>query len=189
VLVQDPADAAYPAMPSNVLKHVKVDFTAPARELAAIIDKLARVVRPSVPSPGSSMADAEIALAAMRAPSEVEIDPPGIASGFSCPDCGGGLFEIRDGELVRYRCRVGHAWSPESLLGEQSDQLESALWMALRTLDEKAALSRQLAERAGERGSLHTAQRFGAQADDAARAATLIRRMLENPPAQVTPAI
>lgn len=188
--MQDPADAAYPAMPSNVLKHVKVDFTASARELAAIIDKLARVARPPLPpSSESSTDEAEIALAAMQAPAEVEIDPPGIASGFSCPDCGGGLFEIRDGELVRYRCRVGHAWSPESLLGEQSDQLESALWMALRTLDEKAALSRQLAERAGERGSSHTAQRFGAQADDAARAATLIRRMLENPPAQVTPAI
>lgn len=82
VLVQDPADAAYPAMPSNVLKHVKVDHTASAKDLAAIINRLARVARPHLPPPESSIADAEIELAAMRASTEVEIDPPGIASGF-----------------------------------------------------------------------------------------------------------
>ena len=107
------------------------------------------------------------------------VDKPGIPSRFSCPECHGVLWEIDD-HIVRFRCRVGHAWSPESLLGEQALQLDGALWMALRGLEEKAALARELAVRARQRRSHLTALRFEEQAEEATRAATLIRTMLQS---------
>jgi len=184
VLIQDPKDAMYPAMPLSALDHVSPDHIAPAEDIGRLIDTMCRAeIDGSEPEP-STLMQMEADLAKMDGDAMNDPVRPGVPSGFSCPDCSGTLFEIRDGELVRYRCRVGHAWSPESLLGEQALQLDGALWMALRSLEEKAALSRELRERATERGNPLTAQRFAEQADEATRAASLIRRMLQS---QVVP--
>jgi two-component system chemotaxis response regulator CheB len=106
-------------------------------------------------------------------------DPPGTPAGLSCPDCHGSLFQISEGGLVRFRCRVGHAWSPGSLLAQQSASHESALWMALRSLEEKSSLTRELGQRALDRGHRLTAQAFDRQAAEARRAATLVRDLIE----------
>lgn len=180
VLVQDPTDALYPAMPASTMEHVRPDQVASAAELGGIIDAMCRVPLTGTEPEAPSLMRIEAALAKMGGDAMNDPDRPGVPSGFSCPDCSGTLFEIRDGELVRYRCRVGHAWSPESLLGEQALQLDGALWMALRSLEEKAALARDLRERASERGNPLTAQRFHDQAEEATRAATLIRSLLQS---------
>jgi len=104
---------------------------------------------------------------------------PAARSGFGCPDCHGALFEITEGGLARYRCRVGHAWSPESLLAQQSHALEGALWMALRGLEEKATLSQDLSERAGASGHPLTAARFQSNAADTLEAAELVRGLID----------
>jgi two-component system, chemotaxis family, protein-glutamate methylesterase/glutaminase len=108
----------------------------------------------------------------------IEGEHPGKPSGFSCPDCNGVLWAIQDGQLERFRCRVGHAWSPESLLSHQSEGLEAALWIALRSLEERAALAKRLAEPARRRGHLITATRFEEQAAEAQQAARLVRNLL-----------
>ena len=63
-------------------------------------------------------------------------DHSGELAAFSCPERAGPLYEIRDGELPRFRCRVGHAYTAESVLEEKSEVLGSALYLALNTLDE-----------------------------------------------------
>jgi two-component system chemotaxis response regulator CheB len=69
----------------------------------------------------------------------------GTPTAFACPSCHGALWELQDGNLSRYRCHTGHAFSPESLLAEQSDAIEEALYSALRALQEKAVALRRLA--------------------------------------------
>jgi two-component system chemotaxis response regulator CheB len=61
------------------------------------------------------------------------------------------LWALSDGNLLRFRCRAGHAFSAESLLAEQSEALEEALWTALRALKERSALARRMAGRARAR--------------------------------------
>ncbi len=81
--------------------------------------------------------------------------------------------------MLRYRCRVGHAFSPESLLASQNDALEEALWAALRALEEKVELSKRLAERMRTNNQLISAGHFEEQAEEGRRRADLLRDLLE----------
>ena len=69
---------------------------------------------------------------------------------FTCPDCGGPLWQI-SGEN-RFRCHVGHAYSINSLLSEQDSQLEHALWAAVRSLEARHKMLETLAESEESRG-------------------------------------
>jgi two-component system chemotaxis response regulator CheB len=166
-------------MPTSAIRHVDIDHVAPADEMADLLVRLCKEELPDAEPPTSPLMDLEVDMALLDEEAFHPDDRPGRPSGFSCPDCNGVLWEIHDGELVRYRCRVGHAWSAESLLGEQAEQLDGALWMALRGLEEKAALARAMGERAHDRSNVLSAARFLEQADDATRAASVIRSMLE----------
>lgn len=182
-VVQDPADALYPGMPTSALENVQVQHIVAAKEIGALLAELVTEDIEDIsdePEGVSPLMKIETDLAMMDDDAMNFPERPGTPSGFSCPDCAGVLWEINDGGLIRYRCRVGHAWSSESLLGEQAQQLEDALWMALRGLEEKAALGRTMEERARERGNLLSAQRFEEQAGEATHAASLIRAMLES---------
>jgi two-component system chemotaxis response regulator CheB len=76
----------------------------------------------------------------------------GIDSGLTCPECSGILREVRDGEVLRFRCRVGHAYTSQTMLEAQGDSVEKALWTAVRSLEERAVLMRKLADSARGRG-------------------------------------
>ena len=92
-------------------------------------------------------------------------DKPGRPSVCSCPECSGVLWEVREGDLVRYRCRVGHSYTLETLAGAKAKALESALWAAWRALQESSSLARRCAERAAQGRSSITAERFEQRAE------------------------
>jgi two-component system chemotaxis response regulator CheB len=100
----------------------------------------------------------------------------GELSAFTCPDCRGALWELRDGDLLRFRCHVGHAFSAESLMADQSEELENALWAALRSLEENAALARRMAARASEREHTVSVMQFEENARRVEQHAEVIRR-------------
>jgi len=182
VLAQDPADALYPSMPQSVIDHIGADYVATAPDLGSLVSELAGSEnRPAPSTQPQQLLDIEVGLADMSDEAMNAPDRPGRPSGFSCPDCQGTLFEINDGGLVRYRCRVGHAWSSLALLDEQSDALDDALWVALRSLEERAALSRQLADRAAERGSVSSQRHYLDRAAEATRSASVVRELLTEP--------
>lgn len=180
IVVQDPADAAYPSMPQSVLDQLAPDAVAPAAALGKLVADLVTTPEDETdPLEPSDLLDAEVRIARMDGRELNSGNRPGTPAGFGCPDCHGSLFEIEEDGLVRYRCRVGHAWSAHALLVEQGQALETALWMALRVLEERAALSRQMADRAADRGSMLSRQRFLEQADEATESANMVRNLIE----------
>ncbi len=106
------------------------------------------------------------------------LNHPGEPSGFSCPDCGGVLWELEDHSVLRFRCRIGHAYSTETMVQAQNDDVEEALWTALNILDESASLSRRLSVRERDRGNRWSSDRFDERARKADDRAEVIRRVL-----------
>lgn len=176
-VAQDPEDALYPSMPASAIENVAVDEVLPLEQIPPLLVRLARepVMEEAAPPPDPVMMEDEIVKLDMDAVEST--DWRGEPAEFACPSCGGALWEP-DGEPLQYRCRVGHAWSPDSLLVGQKANLEDALWMALRAIEEQRALSERLAERARRRGQKRAAVRFAEQATGAQRRAALIREVL-----------
>jgi two-component system, chemotaxis family, protein-glutamate methylesterase/glutaminase len=109
-------------------------------------------------------------------------DRPGQPSAFACPDWGGTLWELHDGDLTRFRCRVGHAWTANGLLAQQSESIETALWTALRALEERAVLYGRVRQRMRSRGLLTSAERFAQQEADSRDRAAILRQVLISEP-------
>ncbi|HEY3529717.1 MAG TPA: chemotaxis protein CheB [Nocardioides sp.] len=177
-VVQDFDDALHDSMPRAAATAVPECLVAPMAKMGEVLQDLVKQPTPRGDDPPELM-EVETAMAQMDPSAMHEDQRPGQPSGFACPDCHGVLFEIDDGSLLRFRCRVGHAWSPESLVVQQSTDLESALWMALRNLEEKSALTRRLASRALERGHGLTSNYLVEEADEAMRAAELLRELIQ----------
>jgi two-component system chemotaxis response regulator CheB len=174
---QDPADAPFPGMPQSAASAVECDALLPA---GAIGSALVALTAHSFDEPPVAPLDEQLVHETDIAESTMNTTVPpheGKPSTFGCPECGGALWEMREGELIRYRCRVGHAFSPETLLSEQSHSIETALWSALRALEEAQSLSEGIARRMSAR-RLTAAHKFAERARDARESAAVIRRLL-----------
>jgi two-component system chemotaxis response regulator CheB len=180
-VAQDPADAMYPSMPQHAAEVAGAEHVVPAEKIGSLLaELLAEEIDLAGQPAAGDLIRTETAVAQLEMNALNADDRPGIPSGFGCPDCHGALFSITEGAMERFRCRVGHAWSPEALAAEQAQALESALWMALRGLEERAALSLRMGERATGRGHHISARSFQARHDEAQQAAAVLRRLLQD---------
>ncbi|MBX9243878.1 chemotaxis protein CheB [Actinotalea ferrariae] len=179
-LVQDPDEATFEGMPVSAIEGDSPAAVLPVRDIAARLVELVGETVPDEPaSQASDLMHQEVGMAELEAIVTSSADPPGKASGYACPDCTGVLWELTEGGLTRYRCRVGHAWSPQSLAAQQAVAVEGALWMALRALEEKASLATRMAEGAVDRGHRISSLTFEEHAAEAAAAARILRDLIE----------
>ncbi len=177
-VVQDPNEALYSGMPISAIENVDVDHILQVSDIAAVLNHLAyKPVQEGEKGVSRNMkmeSDmAELELAAMQSS-----DRPGTPSAFACPECAGVLWELDEGGVLRFRCRTGHAYSVGTLLVEQSQAQEAAMWSALRALEEKASLTERMAIRARDRNQPFSTKHFEKQAQDLRQRATLVRQLL-----------
>ncbi|HJQ27276.1 MAG TPA: chemotaxis protein CheB [Blastocatellia bacterium] len=180
-IVQDPREAEIPDMPRNAMRYIEADYVVPAAQIAPLLVKLTHEV---IPETGAkSMPDS-----ADKESIKVERDIAELEAGektngltmIVCPDCGGPLWEFRNNGFKDFQCRVGHKFSPENILAHHAEVLERALWVAVRTLDERASLTREMANVARHTAGEEVIYKFENEAEEAARNAEIIRRMLLN---------
>ncbi len=177
-VVQDPDDAEWPDMPRNALAHVPVDHCVPLAGMPALLARLiAEPHGPPVPIPDDIVVEASIPEKEFNTLPE-DTDVVGRPSTLVCPDCGGALSEVGDGPLLRYRCKVGHAYSPETLAAAQRESIERALWVALRAHEDRVVLFRRLAGNARKHGHERAAASWTSSADEAQKNVDLLKAVL-----------
>ena len=182
-LVQSPGEAPYPSMPRSAIENVAVDHVGTLTEIAEL---LVRLVREEVPEPEGTPRPDDVQ--DERDANEVDggaranAAHGGAPSAYSCPECDGVLWELPEGAMSRFRCRVGHSYTETALLADQGHTLDAALWTALTALEEGAAMAGRAARRAARGGRSLAAERFGTQAQMLESRARIIRDVLQGLP-------
>ena len=177
-IAQDPAEALYPSMPQSAIANVSVDHVVPVNAMGELLRQIVATPVPAQVAPVRKDLQLEVRMAELDADALHDDDRPGRPSPYSCPDCGGVLGSIDEQSYERFRCRVGPAVAPESMLGAQQEKLEEALWSAAKTLEETVRLSSRLAAAERERGHDWMAERFERKERDARAHVEVIRRYL-----------
>lgn len=178
-IVQHPDDADVASLPRNAIAHVDVDYVLTAAAIAPLLIRETGLPPQGAVAVGESDLDdpqlpgVKTDIADMNA----KLGPP---SGLTCPDCGGALWQIEEGNLVRFQRHVGHHYSPDSLVIQHDERVENALWAAVRALEERAELRRRMADQTGVAGLTAVSEGFAAQAQSAATQADQIRDLLEH---------
>jgi two-component system chemotaxis response regulator CheB len=161
-VVQAPESAAVSEMPRSVLNRVAVDHVVDPDELPGLLARLA--ARPAEAEPRLPPGLDALEGTKLGSPAELV-----------CPLCQGVLTETQVGDFQHFRCHVGHAFSLQSLALEQGEEVERALWAAVRSLEEGAALTARLSHREREP---EMQRRFAEQHVMQQRQADAIRRLL-----------
>jgi two-component system chemotaxis response regulator CheB len=131
-IVQHPEEAPFPSMPLSALRDVVVDHTLRLAQIGPLLTRLATTEKS--PDKDSGAGNNEM---------------PSTVTDLTCPDCRGSIWESRTGPFLEYRCRVGHVFSPKTMLAEQFAAQEKLLYSAAVALEEGAALAERLADKLG----------------------------------------
>lgn len=122
-VVQDPSRALFRSMPDNAIENVDVDYILSVEEIAGLIARLASTER-SAPVFEEPMESTLLEI--------------------KCPECDGPIWEERQGKIIEYRCRVGHAYSPLTFQLAQQERVEESLWASVIELENEALIEERL---------------------------------------------
>ncbi len=176
-IVQDPSEARHPSMPKAAMKAVQIDYCVPVIEMGSLLTQL---VNQSIPEqeedPVSEKMDIEVRVACEDHGLEMGILRLGEFSPYTCPECHGVLMQLKEGNLIRFRCYTGHAYSLNSLLAEVTESIEASLWDGIRTIEASEILMTHTARHLRDMNEHEAADLLLQKAEDAKRRADLVRQ-------------
>ncbi len=178
-IVQDPQDAMYPSMPENALRSVTADAVLPLDGIAAELIRMAGT--PVIETVPDQEQDVDVMEERTQKDKKAyrqgkDTSPRSL---ITCPSCGGVLWELKEGGQIAYICQIGHRFSLESVFEKQAEGVETALWAAVRALEERGALTHRLAEASADRGRERSTRQVLKLSQQAEQNAQVIRQILE----------
>jgi two-component system chemotaxis response regulator CheB len=175
-VVQEPGDAVAAEMPGSAIRYAKPDYISKIADMAPLLARLTKEpAGPTLEIPLDIRMETDIA-AQEAAGMEIE-NKLGDPSPFTCPECGGALWEIEDGDLLRYRCHVGHAYTAETVQSGQAREVEHMLESLQRANKERAVLARRMAGKERERGNPRLADLLTRRAEEYDGDAKIVRQL------------
>jgi two-component system chemotaxis response regulator CheB len=180
-VVQDPVDAEVPSMPENALREVNVDYVVPLKEMADLLVRLSReplgeTAEVFMEQRIAEQTEVEIRIAAGENAFEMGIMEFGELSSFTCPDCHGVLSALKDGSRTRFRCHTGHAYSADSLLAALTENIEEALYSAMRGIEESVMLLNHIGDHFADVNQPKMAALYFQKAKEAEARAQFVRQ-------------
>jgi len=180
-LVQSPEDALHPSMPESALLHVAVDHTLPVAAMPALLTKIVHDTTGAIPHAESAeKRGIEIRIALKGNGLQEGIMQLGPISANTCPECHGVLVRMQEGSIVRYRCHTGHAYSLQTLLADVNEKIDTTLWNALRVIEERILLLREMEQTALAMQDNVTAQQCAEQAHATEQQVQRVRELVLN---------
>lgn len=150
-IVQDPKEAEYPSMATSALRYVKVDHCLPLAEIPDLLVQLSKqpaAEEEAYPVTEEMEVESKIAEQQMNTQEFLKnVEAIGTRTTYTCPECNGSIWQIGKSEPLRFRCHIGHSFTADVFLSEQTQNIENALWSAVRAMEEKVTFSRQMSER------------------------------------------
>ncbi|GAA3962541.1 chemotaxis protein CheB [Hymenobacter antarcticus] len=159
-IVQDPHEAEYPSMPETALRNVDIDYVVPLAMMGPLLEEITHGAVPQAQAPIPEDLKQEAAIAERVVGNTEAVAAIGHQVPLTCPDCGGSLWQVSEGRLLRFRCHTGHAHTADSLLNKSQKSLEETLWVALRMMEERKNLLSSMAERGEAPYPEHQAERL-----------------------------
>jgi two-component system chemotaxis response regulator CheB len=184
-IVQDPKEATVAGMPLNALREVKVDYTLPVALIGPKLVTLSseRVKEIKYPNDEENKkTEMELRFALQDLDHKHPFFTLEKLSPFSCPECSGVLGTIKEGNIVRFRCHTGHAYTADSLLAAITEKTEESLWITVREMQETVMLLNHLGDHFAENNHPHEAALYFQKANEALERSMQIRALLPAPP-------
>ena len=176
-IVQDPNEAEVGVLPRNAIQRVQVDEVLPIEGIAKKLVELSELpADPPRAVPEDIMAGAKVSEHEIQALDTMQKIAD--ATPFTCPDCGGVLWKIKNENVYSMRCVTGHAYTLEAYMDGQGAALENALWGAIRFMEERIKLVEVLQREAHEKKWRGSAEQYAKTTAELKQHASVLRNFV-----------
>jgi two-component system, chemotaxis family, protein-glutamate methylesterase/glutaminase len=175
-VVQDPAEAEQASMPWSALNNVQVDYCLSISEIPRLLLTLTQQTVEEGGPAASKQLELETKIALGADSAELDVTQLGKISEFTCPDCHGSLIQLTNGKLERFRCHTGHSFSNGSLLADMSDSVEQSIWTAIRAVEERLRLLKDLEQHAATLEQTEVLASVSRELENAEKRSELLRK-------------